>query len=328
MSDASGVLLGSHFYAYKKKGMKPWGLPNHLFEEAPHLIVLVDHLHCDKHAYQAEWAVAERFKWVKADLFRKLREREGDPVLVDEDYEAISKEALASVPRRRDVKREDAEVTAAVAQRKNLSIFDWDSGQSGALTRRKLQCLWRLLVSDSPITPREEMLEYSQREALEKARQKELPLLERLRRLQMSTADYRDELHELDLYPLWKEYDEPLRKPAERKLEKYLHWRDICEKYREKARPLINGAFEKEKDYESYRKSLEESLRRKVPELLDGGAGIWLAVGALLYTFVHHDVGAVVFGTGLGLGRNNYQKFRSGRALRYIQKAAAVAGLR
>jgi hypothetical protein len=72
LTQETTLLLSSRFYAYTRGG-KPWGLPNHLWSESPHVMLLFDSLVCDENALRAEELGKDRLGWVMSGLFLKLK---------------------------------------------------------------------------------------------------------------------------------------------------------------------------------------------------------------------------------------------------------------
>lgn len=226
-TEETNLLLSSRFYAYAKGG-RPWGLPNHIWAEAPHMLILFDHLVCDEEAFKAEEDSHRVLGWVNSWLFVDLK----------------AKGILVPV-RMRDIVRDspkprrglgpvglDAYYAAQVQRALGYPLFDWDRAIVGktrtlapsprsrhpsrSTSTLKLAYLWSVVANTSQVSPRLGSLTGSEGAAFREALKLQAPWWKRLERIEIGLDEYLAAL--TGLKSLYETIDMPLGPVVRRRL--------------------------------------------------------------------------------------------------------------
>jgi hypothetical protein len=282
------LLLSSRFYAYSKGG-RPWGLPNHLWAEAPHMLVLFDHLVCDEEAFKAEEASHRVLGWVNSGLFVDLKAK---GILVTERMQDIV--SGSPKPRRQlGPVRLDAYYAAQVQRALGYALFDWDraildetrtlapslrrKSPSRSSSALKLSYLWSVIASTSQVSPPLGSLTGSQGAAFREALRLQAPWWRRLERIEIGIDEYLAAL--TGWKHLYEAIDVPLEPTVRRNYEEFLRYRDKTERERALIRSLVLEAFETRKAFSAYAARVQIELAKALPSLfpaLTSAAGKFL----------------------------------------------------
>jgi hypothetical protein len=282
MEQDSHLLLSSRFYAYAKGG-RPWGLPNHIWAEAPHMLIFFDQLLCDEEAYKAEELASRELGWVASSLFVRLKTA---GILVTASMADIVRTAPPPRPRLQLPAREVHYATYVQQQLGGLPIFDWDGkiakrantlapSTQAAPTRSlksslKLTYLWNIIAAPYQVVPPLETLIGQAGEAYRRALEYQRPHWQRLERLEVGIEEYT--LNLTQFKPLYKIIDEPLRPIAEQKLEELLRFRERTKEARSLLRPLVRGALDDNKELLAYVTRVQAELAKTIPSMFPAGA--------------------------------------------------------
>ncbi len=272
----TNLLLSSRFYAYAKGG-RPWGLPNHLWAEAPHMLVLFDHLVCDEEAFKAEEESHRILGWVNSRLFVDLKAK---GILVPARMQDIVRESRK--PRRRlGPVGLDAYYAVQVQRALGYPLFDWDRAivgetrtlapspgrktSSRSSSTFKLSYLWSVVASTGQVSPPLASLTGSQGVAFREALRLQAPWWRRLERIEIGLDEY---LVALTRWKhLYEAIDVPLGPIVRRKYEGFLRYRDKTERERSLIRPLVLEAFETRKSFSAYAARVQLELTKALPSL-------------------------------------------------------------
>ncbi|MFC1633472.1 hypothetical protein ACFL5Z_01410 [Planctomycetota bacterium] len=355
MQENTSLLLSSRFYAYAKEG-RPWGLPNHLWSEAPHLLVLFDQLCCDQAAFEAEEKGYYDLGWEMSGLFLKLK-KEG--VLIPMDLRDIVCSVSKPRPRLR-IPGIDTHYSLKVQQQLGFPIFDWDrkiAKRASTLSprstnvpikydrsARKLTDLWSIIAETKQIVPSLNTLTGQAGEAYKKALELQEPFWKQLERIEISVDEYINNLTRWK--HLYEKIDKQLRPVAQENFEKFLRFRDKTKRERTLIKPLIDEAFDNNKELATYATKVQFELSKAVPSLFPAvakatgkcliGMAIlaapWVAEGFGITTPINVKVaGGVVSGKTLASGAKSVQsritERRKANPLRFMVKAARSHGL-
>lgn len=276
MQPDTNLLLSSRFYAYAR-GTQPWGLPNHLFSDAPHMVVLFDRLLCDEKAFYAEHLAHKELDWVISGLFVRLKE---EGILVTANTGNIVRQARKA-PSRLRIPELDSYYALHVQKQLGYPIFDWagkiastartlapsgtsaHSRKSGAIL--KLSYLWSVIAKPSQVVPPLNTLSGEAGSAYKQVLKLQEPHWRRLERCEVDIEEYTLELTNFKY--LYKKIDDPIRSAAQRNLDELLRLRDRTARARERIAPLILEAFDDAKELPAYATMVQTELAKAVPSL-------------------------------------------------------------
>lgn len=275
-TEETKLLLSSRFYAYAKGG-RPWGLPNHIWAAAPHMLVLFDHLVCDEEAFKAEEASHRVLGWVNSGLFVDLKAK---GILVPVRMQDIVRDSKK--PRRPlGPVGLDAYYAAHVQRALGYPLFDWDrtiinktrtlapsSGRacpSQSASALKLAYLWSVVANTSQVSPPLESLTGSEGRAFRKALRLQAPWWKRLERTEIGVDEYLAAL--TGWKHLYEAIDVPLGPVVRRNYEEFLRHRDKTQRERALIRPLVLEAFDTRKRFSVYAARVQLELAKALPSL-------------------------------------------------------------